>query len=364
MAAPRGKSRDFITFQESPYNGGPQLGALCRTHVTPSSLHFVRSHGEVPRIDPESYGLKVEGLVKRPRSFSLGALRRMRKRRASVAIECAGNRRAELNAVEPVFGEIPWGPQAIGNAEWGGVPLSAVLEDVGPRRGASHVAFTGLDTAIKDGAPTPFGGSIPLLDAVEGGVLLAYEMNRKPLPPEHGGPLRAVVPGYIGARSVKWLGTIEVRDSSSPNPFQSLTYKIVARGATRADWQSAPPLGRVRLNCAITEPTDGSRVPARGFTVSGYARASAGWGLKRVQLSLDGGSTWLPVDEVRGFKDAAEGGWVTWSAPVRLASGANVLVARCSDRSSSSQPSSLARAWNAGGYVNNAWHRVRVHVVP
>ena len=362
MAVPRGKARDFITFHDAPYNGGPKLHALCREHITPTSQHFVRSHGEVPRIDPDSYGLLVEGLVKRPRSFSLGALRRMRKRRASVVIECAGNRRAELNAVEPVSGEIPWGPQAIGNAEWGGVPLAAVLEDVGPLPGASHVAFTGLDTAVKDGAPTPFGGSIPLLDAVEGGVLLAYAMNRKPVPPEHGGPLRAVVPGYIGARSVKWLGTIEVRDSPTANPFQTSTYKIVPRGATRADWQSAQPLGRVRLNCAITNPADGARVPAGGFRVSGYARASAGWGLKRVQLSLDGGSTWAEVHELRGFKEAAEGGWVTWSAPVRLAAGANVLVARCSDRSSSSQPSSLARVWNPGGYVNNAWHRVCVHV--
>ena len=360
MASPQGKARGFITFSEAPYSGGPALEALCRARVTPTAQHFVRSHGGVPEVDKTTFALKVRGLVKRPRSFTLAQLKAMRKRRAEVAIECAGNRRAELNVVEQVTGEIPWGPQAIGNAVWNGVALEAVLEAVGVERTARHVEFVGLDAAAKRGRSTPFAGSVPIDVAIAGGSLLAYGMNGKPLPPHHGAPLRAVIPGYIGARSVKWLGRIEVRAKPSTNHFQAHTYKVVPQGATAKEWQMAPPLGPARVNCAISEPTEGAALRAPLVTVRGYARPSFGHYLLRIELSTDGATTWTRVRAAPNPR--GPGAWVTWATRLWLRQGEYVLAARALDGSERPQPSSLERAWNAGGYVNNAWHRVPIHV--
>jgi sulfite oxidase len=353
-----GKVSGFRVLRTAPFNGGPPLNVLCERRVTPVASHFVRSHGPVPRIDSAAYALEVRGLVEVPRRYTLDELKRnFPHARSETVIECAGNRRKELNAVEHVFGEIPWGPEAVGNALWGGLSLRQLLIHAGVKRSARHVAFIGLDEAKMGGAQTAFGGSIPLRDAMRGGVMLAYEMNRSPLTPNHGAPLRAVVPGFIGARSVKWLGAIELLSAPSTNPFQSRTYKIVPRGATAAQWARAKPLGPTRVNCAICVPQDGARVRGASLTVRGYAHGEQGRPVARVEVSADGGKTWakarLPVQN-------PSNGWVLWSARVQVPQGPAEIVARCTDAAGGRQPASLKSAWNAGGYANNAWHRVKI----
>lgn len=357
MPAPGGKAPDFITFRDEPYSGGPQLEALCANLQTPTAQHFVRNHGSVPVIDRKTFALDVKGLVRRPQSFTLEDLRhKFGVGVAPVTIECAGSRRLELHRLSRVVGEIQWGPHAIGTAVWQGAPLRALLDFVGVEEGARHVAFTGLDTALKDGARTPFGGSIPIGQAMNGNTLLAYRMNGKRLPPEHGAPLRAVVPGYIGARSVKWLGSIELRETPSENPFHSKTYKVVPRGATREAWLRAPAIGSTRENCAICVPLAGATVEHGAVKMAGYAHGRAGEPVRGVEVSGDGGRTW---ERARAINRGPRGSWSTWRATVTLRPGAAQLVARCVD---GHQPSSLHRVWNAGGYINNAWHRVRVKV--
>lgn len=357
MPAPPGKAPNFITFQDRPYSGGPQLAELCATLRTPTAQHFVRNHGQVPAIDPETYRLEVGGLVDKPQKFTMSDLRRkFAFAVAPVTLECAGSRRRELDRLSRVFGEIPWGPQAIGNAIWRGVPLRALLEFVGVDKDARHVEFTGLDMVAKEGTHAPFGGSIPLGHALTGNTLLAYRMNGKPLPPEHGAPLRAVVPGYIGARSVKWLGSITLRDTPSANRFQTKTYKVVGRNATREDWQRAPAIGATRANCAICIPNEGAMVMPGAVKVAGYAHGRMGEPVEGVEVSADGGKTWGPAQSLQRGR---RGSWSIWRATVYVRPGKAQLVARVVD---GHQPSSLHRAWNAGGYVNNAWHRVRVHV--
>jgi sulfite oxidase len=357
-----GKVPGFIVLRGAPFNGGPPLKLLCERRVTPISRHFVRSHGPVPRIDPATYALEVRGLVDMPRHFTLDELKRdFPRARSEVVIECAGNRRKELNAVEHVFGEIPWGPEAVGNALWGGLSLRQLLIHAGVKPSARHVAFIGLDDAKKGDAQTPFGGSIPLRDAMRGGVMLAYEMNRRPLTPAHGAPLRAVVPGFIGARSVKWLGSIELLAAPSTNPFQSRTYKIVPRGATAAQWARAKPIGPTRVNCAICTPEAGEHVGATQVTVRGYAHGSKGGRVERVELSVDGGRSWK---QARQPAEAPSHGWTLWSARVKVAPGPVEIIARCADGRGRSQPASLRETWNAGGYVNNAWHRICITAGP
>ena len=132
----------------------------------------------------------------------------------TATLQCAGNRRAGLMAIRDIPGEAPWGPGATGTATWTGVALADVLALAGPRPGAAHVGFEGADSCPEASPPQRFGGSIPLDKARRPEVLLAWAMNGEPLPPVHGAPLRVVVPGYIGARSVKWLERIEVARAS------------------------------------------------------------------------------------------------------------------------------------------------------
>ena len=207
-----------------PYNAGPPLESLRASFLTPVPLFFVRNHGTVPVADAAAYRLTVSGLVDRELRLSLVALQReFAPSTVAATIQCAGNRRRELNAVRSIEGEIPWDAEAVGTATWTGVPLGAVLRAAGARALGRYVHLLGLDTVATD--TQGFGGSIPLEKAMSPEVLLAYEMNGSPLLPVHGFPLRVVVPGYIGARSVKWLRSISVAAEPSRNYFQSHAYK-------------------------------------------------------------------------------------------------------------------------------------------
>jgi sulfite oxidase len=240
---------------------------------------------------------------------------------------------------------VPWGPGAIGNAVWAGARLADVLAaaDIGAE--ARHVAFTGLDLPMVEGRAQPFAGSIPIDKALASEVLLAYEMNGALLTPEHGFPIRAVVPGYVGARSVKWLAGISVRRQPSASFFQSRDYRLRGR-----------PLGRQALNSAFCRPADGA--PARGTRVgvAGYAVAGGGRLLERVEVSADGGRSWAPTPLEE--RNGEPWSWRLWSAEVDLGPGPHELVVRAWD--GSGQPESLEAVWNERGYMNNAWHRVNL----
>src|SRR6202035_2649473 len=176
---------------------------------------------------PEAYRLTVGGLVEVPLTLSLADLRRdFAPVRLAATLECAGNRRSELIAHAPIPGELPWEEDAIGNAAWTGVPLAQVLAAARSLQAARHAAFTGLDETERHGSRFAFGGSIPLAKATSPEVLLAYEMNGEPLPAAHRAPLRVVVPGFIGARSVKWLADVHLQEEPSDNYFQAKAYRL------------------------------------------------------------------------------------------------------------------------------------------
>jgi sulfite oxidase len=264
-------------------------------------------------------------------------------------------------AVRSIPGELAWGGNVIGTASWRGVPLSEVLRAVGVRAQARHVAFTSLDEALFEGQTVHFGGSIALEKALSPEVLLAYEMNGEPLTAEHGFPLRLIVPGYIGARSVKWLGEIQLQEHPSTNPYEARDYKVFPPEITRqtAEWSHAHPLEELSLNAVISTPHDGETLAAGSTRIQGYAVSAEGSPVERVELSVDFAATWTPASIVERADPYA---WCFWEATVILAPGDRQLIVRAWDTSKRTQPEEASRLWNFGGYMNNAWHRVSIHV--
>ncbi|MFL5652812.1 MAG: molybdopterin-dependent oxidoreductase, partial [Ktedonobacteraceae bacterium] len=249
------RKSQLIVHQEHPLNAEPPGNLLRQSFLTPQEHFYVRTHGSIPAVDPTSYRLLLTGLVQRKRELSLDELRSLSPAHTVTAtLECAGNRREELIAVKPIPGEVPWGADVIGTAKWRGVPLREVLRAVGVEADAHYVAFTSLDEAQFEGEKVHFGSSIALEKALSPDVLLAYEMNDEPLAPEHGFPLRVIVPGYIGARSVKWLGEITLEEHPSTNPYQARDYKLFPPEITAqtVDWSRGKTLEDLTLNAVIT----------------------------------------------------------------------------------------------------------------
>ena len=191
----------------------------------------------------------------------------------------------------------PWDVGAIGNAEWTGVALRDVLAAAGPQESASFVGTTGADDVDVDGEIAPFGASISIAKALEPDVLLAWAMNGEPLAPEHGAPLRLVVPGYAGVRSAKWLTRIEVRDHPSDAPIQAKDYKLFPSSVSKdeADWDLGLTIEEMPLNAAICAPEDGAHVGSGSGTIEGYAVAF-GRAVSRVEVSTNGGNDWVQAD--------------------------------------------------------------------
>lgn len=377
-----------IVHQEDPRNSEPFLARLTDDPITPTEQFFVRSHAPVPEIDVESFRLRVGGHVERELTFSLEDLRRdFEAVSVPVTLQCAGNRRDELMAVREIPGEVPWEAGAIGNARWTGARLRDVLSVAGigpvpeaerqsgsgpsgPAAGAPrarHVAFTGLDRIEKDGEVFGFGGSIPVEKALDPNVLLAWEMNGKPLPPDHGFPLRVVVPGYIGARSVKWLGEITVQATPSDNYYQARAYKLFPPevGPETVDWKEGLMLGELPVQSVITRPGPDQDLTTGPTRIRGYALTGGNRTIERVDVSTDGGRSWTTAG--LGVGAAAEstprpGTWHLWEAEVNLPAGEHELVVRAWDSSANTQPEDVGPIWNFKGYISNAWHRVRVRV--
>ncbi len=359
---PHQKHPDLRVLDEALFNAGPPPALLGECAVTPTELFFTRSHGTVPEIDPPNWRLRVGGLVDRSLELSLEALTgQFQRHTVTTTLVCAGLRRDELLAVRPIPGELPWGLEPVSTGHFSGVRLRDVLIAAGVRDGAVHVGVVGLDTVERKGRQFGFGGSIPLAKAFHPEVLLAFEMNGEPLSPVHGGPVRLVVPGYIGARSVKWVGEIELRRAPSDNYFQAEAYRVqreVREHDTR-DVTAGEALAEVPLNAVILSPEArctlaSGRVEVRGWAAGGdHARPV------RVEVSGDGGQTW-----VEALLDASAGAWawVLWRATVELKPGTRALVARCWDLQGRGQPEALADVWNVKGYANNAWHRIPVEV--
>jgi sulfite oxidase len=352
-----GKRADLIVHEAEPFNAETGLAALAESCLTATDAFYVRGHGAVPEIDRAAWRLRVHGVVERELELSLATLREaFREREVTATLQCAGNRRAGLMAIRDIPGEAPWGPGATGTATWTGAALADVLALAGPLRGAAHVGFDGADLCAEAEPVQRFGGSIPLGKACREEVLLAWGMNGEPLPPVHGAPLRVVVPGYIGARSVKWLERIEVRSKPWQGYYQHVVYRLLPEDG-RPGPGAGMPLGLVALNADVLEPADGGTVAAGPVTVRGYAFAGGERHVARVDVSIDGGASWSQAELL---EDLGVWAWRHWRITVDLPAGEHEIVVRAWDSSAATQPEDEAALWNPKGYVNNARPRIRL----
>lgn len=350
----------MVVHEREPFNAEPPRTALAGRRLTPADTFYSRNHGPVPAIEPAAWRLTVDGLVDRPLELSLEELReRFDEAEVTATLQCAGNRRAGLMEVHDIPGEEPWGPGATGTARWTGVRLADVLAHAGLRPGAAHVAFVAADVSALTSPPEPFGGSIPVGKARGPEVLLAWGMNGRPLPRVHGAPLRVVVPGWIGARSVKWLTRVTARTEPSTCHFQATAYRVLPPGADpeRAGPGDGISLGPIALNCDILSPGDGVRLRPGPIPVTGYALAGDGRTVVRVDVSADGGRSWVQADLDPGDDQWS---WQHWRTTVLLPRGEVEVTARAWDSTGALQPESPAHLWNPKGYVNNSWARIRV----
>lgn len=353
--------KDLLVRSENPFNAEPALAHLVAAATTPIEHFYVRSHGPIPTIKAGDFRVRIEGLVRKPIEFSLAEIQgKFRQQEAAATLTCAGNRRMEMNAVKAVPG-VQWDAGAIGHANWSGALLADLLSVAEIQPDAKHVWFEGLDPIKeKDGSVAPFGGSIPLDRALakEQPALLAHAMNGAPLAPEHGFPLRTIVPGFIGARSVKWLAKITVSDRPSPNHYVAEAYKLIQTDA-KDELAKAEPIYEFPLNAAICLPAAGATVKAGVITVAGYALppGDSKTTIAKVELSADGCRTWRDAELVG--KSAANT-WQLWQSKVRLTAGKHELVVRATDSTGHTQPEQ--GVWNLKGYLWNGWHRCAVEV--
>ena len=353
----------MIVHQEQPWNIGAPAACVRQTFLTPQERFFVRNHGVVPEVDVQRYRLSLTGMVQWPLDLSLDELRAMfPEAQVMATLQCAGHRRKELATLQPIPGEIPFGAETMSTAVWRGVPLREVLLAAGIAPGARHVALLGLDEIEQGHEPFGFGGSIPIEKAMNAQTLLAYEMNGQPLPRLHGFPLRAIVPGYIGARSVKWLTNIHVQAQPSTNYFQAHAYKLFpahVQQAEHADWARGQMLGELPLNTVICHPQEGEILVAEPILIEGYAITGAGGHIEKVELSADEGATWT---QATLLEKSSPWTWRFWEATLNLPPGTYQIAVRAWDSAGRTQPKDARQTWNFKGYLNNAWHRVKISI--
>ena len=350
--------KGLLVHGETPKNAEPYLDELVKSWVTPNEQFYIRSHAPVPKIDPAQFKLRIEGMVEKPLEFSLDELReKFGNHSVFATLTCAGNRRSEHSAVKEVSG-VQWQSGAIGNARWTGPRLGDVLKAACVQAGAKHVWFEGLDEVQRDTGVIPFGASVPLEKAMKNagndlGVLLAHKMNDEPLPPDHGFPLRTVVPGFIGARSVKWLGKIIVSDRPSENHYVATAYKLVTE-STAEQWQSAAPLYHYPMNSVICNPAENGPVAEGPLTVRGYALppGQRGSAIEKVEVSVDNGQSWQAATLTTASHPNC---WQLWQATVSVSKSTESILVRATDQRGQSQPEKTP--WNLKGYMFNAWHR-------
>ena len=353
---------NLIVHSTTPFNAEPPLARLRGNFITAEADFYVRCHGSIPQVEAAGHRLAVSGRVAHRLDLSLDALKsRFPAKTVTSVLQCAGNRRADLLAVRQVAGD-PWAPGAIGNAAWTGVALPDVLRAAGVDEGAAlHVAFLALDDMTTDGETFRYAVSIPLAKALAPEVLLAYAMNGAPLAPEHGFPLRALVPGYAGVRSAKWLAAIEVRDTPADAPVQRTDYKLFPSHISKetADPGAGMTIDEMPLNAAICEPACHAKLEPGRTAVRGYA-VTTGRQIARVDVSGDGGRTWLQA--ALHADPAAPWSWTFWETTLDLMPGEHELAVRAWDAAGQTQLSLPDEVWNFKGYLCNAWHRVPVTV--
>lgn len=337
-------------------NPGMPLEGL-RYPITPIGMHYLLAHFDIPFIDPATYELPISGRVGKPLGLTLDDLKARPAVMMPAMMECAGIGRAHLSP-RPI--SMPWHNEAIGCSEWTGTPLRPILEEAGLLEDAVEILFTGYDRGIDQDIEQNYERSLPLEEAMREEVILAYEMNGQPLPPQHGSPLRLVVPEWYGMASVKWLKEIKAISEPFEGIQQALLYHY-----RQSEEDPGTPVTRKNPHALMVPPgipdyLSRTRHASLGRTLV-EGRAWSGYGLvERVEFSPDGGRSW---DEATLGEPVGRYAWRPWSYEWDAGEpGEYELCARATDASGRTQPADDDGAWNQGGYGINVVQRVTVVV--
>ncbi|HEX2089921.1 MAG TPA: sulfite oxidase [Actinomycetota bacterium] len=350
LAAP-GQGISEMELAQATRNRGMPLEAM-RYDITPVGLHYLLIHFDIPLLDPASWRLRIGGNVRREIELSLDDIRSKPATTMPVTMECAGNGRARL---KPRPMTQPWLNEAIGTASWTGTPLSGVLEEAGLEQGTVEILFAGADHGVEGGEELDYRRSLPLAEAMRPEVLLVYEMNGRPLEPQHGFPLRLIVPGWYGMTSVKWL----VRIDALTEPFQGF-HQAVAYRYVQSEDEPGERVTRMRPRALMIPPgfpgfperqrlLDAGPVSIEGRAWSGKAA------IVRVEVGIDG--EWF---EAKLAEPVGRWAWRGWSFEWNATPGEHLLSCRATDETGDAQP--LAQPWNLQGLGYNLVQEVGVTV--
>ena len=336
-------------------NHGMPLEAL-RYDVTPPGLHYVLTHYDIPAVDAGSSRLEVGGAVERPLSLGVDELMRRPTVTSRVLLECAGNGRARL---EPRPVSQPWLLEAVGSAEWTGTPLAPLLQEAGLSPDAVDVVFTGADHGVERGVEQDYARGLPVAEALRPETLLVWGMNGAPLPPQHGAPLRLLVPGWYGMAQVKWLSRIDVLTEPFTGFQNATAYRLKVE-----PHQGGEPVTRIRPRSLLAPPGWPDFMTRERYVRSGpvtlTGRAWSGRApVTHVDVSTDGGLTWEPAtlappDAEHPFA------WRAWTFEWKAQPGTVELLTRATDEVGT-QP--VEAEWNRQGMANNLVQRVPVTVL-
>lgn len=334
-------------------NRGMPLEAL-RYDVTPTGLHYLLIHFDIPPGEG-SWRLALRGLVEAPLSLAPAELAAFpTQKTVRMTMECAGNGRGQLS---PRYPSVPWLEEGVSTAEWTGVPLAALLGRARLRAAAKEIVFHGDDRGFDRGVEHHFARSLPLAEAMREDVLVAHAMNGAPLPPQHGAPLRLVVPRWYGMASVKWLSAIEAVDRPFDGLQQARSYHFRTQPGEQGE-----PCTLMRVNSLMVPPgvpdffTRKRTLSQSHVVICGRAWSGAA-PIVRVEFGVDG--VWTEATLEAGQSTAS---WTGWNAAWQAVPGEHELCCRASDADGAIQP--LDPPWDVSGFGNNAVQRLRVTVNP
>ncbi len=329
--------------------------ALLDSFITPIEHFYVRSHMAVPQVDAAAWQLKVGGEVGSPLTLSIDEIKKMPATTVTTTLECAGNGRAFF---QPSVAGIQWEKGAVGTARFTGVRMSEILKRAGAKTTGINVEMHGGDRP--PGTMPAFVRQVPMQKATHPDTILAWDMNGQPIPLPHGMPLRAIVPGWEGAYSVKWIKELNVLAKDTDSFWYVTGYrypnKRVAPGAA-VDAKDMEPLKGLAVKSLITTPAHGAALPAGKVTVAGFAWAGEN-DVTKVDISIDNGSTWQPA---RLTGEQARFTWRRFEHDVTLTTPQSYLIlSRATDSKGNMQPA--VAQWNPSGYLWNQYDSVRIDV--
>jgi DMSO/TMAO reductase YedYZ molybdopterin-dependent catalytic subunit len=326
------------------------------TWLTPVPHFFVRNHMYEPvQLDAPDWRLSVGGEVEKPLILSLAELSKLETHSVVNTLECAGNGRS---LHRPQVPGIQWGKGAVSTARFSGPRLRDVLERAGVKPTGKHVMFRGLDEV--PGKVPPFIRSIPIEKALNSDTLIATHMNGSPLTKHHGYPARALVPGWIGAASCKWLTEIKLLDAEFVGNFMNPAYRFPNQPVQPGDAvkpEDTHALTALSVKSVIAGPSDGASLKVGKVAVHGAAWAGEA-DITKVEISTDGGTMWNPA---KLGHEQAHYAWRLWSYDWKATkSGDYIILVRATDSRGRTQPSTPV--WNPSGYLYNAVDQVKIRV--